>query len=135
MRKFLKIVAIIIAIPVGLLVLLVIAAAILYRTADMKEPAIDPDRLSHYTLTDSADCRIYNGNFLRHNSDGLWEMYIHGDAVARGEAAGILADSLLYYQESVFVDQIREYVPSESYLNFLRYLIVLFNRDLGNNVT
>lgn len=135
MRKFLKIVAIIIAIPVGLLVLLVVAAAILYRTTDMKEPAINPERLSHYALTDSAGYRIYNGNFLRRNNDGLWEMYIHGDAVARGEAAGILADSLLYYQESVFVDQIREYVPSESYLNFLRYLIVLFNRDLGNNVT
>lgn len=102
MRKFLKIIAIIIAIPVVLLLILVGTAIVLYRTADMKEPAIDPTRLSHYTLTDSADYRIYNGNFLRHNDDGLWEMYIHGDAVARGEAAGILTDSLLYYQESVF---------------------------------
>lgn len=135
MRKFLKIIAIIIAIPVVLLLILVGTAIVLYRTADMKEPAIDPTRLSHYTLTDSAGYRIYNGNFLRHNDDGLWEMYIHGDAVARGEAAGILADSLLYYQESVFVNRIREFIPSESYLNFLRYLIVLFNRDLGNNVT
>ena len=135
MRKFLKITAIIIAIPVGLLVLLVAAAAILYQTADMKEPAIEPARISHYALTDSAGCRIYNGNILRRNSDGLWEMYIRGDAFARGEAAGILADSLLYYQESVFVDQIRDFIPSESYLNFLRYIIILFNRDLGNNVT
>lgn len=135
MRKFLKIIAIIIAIPVVLLLILVGTAIVLYRTADMKEPAIDPTRLSHYTLTDSAGYRIYNGNFLRHNDDGLWEMYIHGDAVTRGEAAGILADSLLYYQESVFVNRIREFIPSESYLNFLRYLIVLFNRDLGNNVT
>ena len=121
MRKFLKITAIIIAIPVGLLVLLVAAAAILYQTADMKEPAIEPARISHYALTDSAGCRIYNGNILRRNSDGLWEMYIRGEAFARGEAAGILADSLLYYQESVFVDQIRDFIPSESYLNFLIY--------------
>ena len=38
------------------------------------------------------------------------------------------------HQEKVFVDQIREIVPSDSYLKFLRFLIVLFNRHLGENV-
>lgn len=41
---------------------------------------------------------------------------------------------MLHYQEKVFVDQIREIVPSDSYLKFLRFFIVLFNRHLGENV-
>ena len=32
------------------------------------------------------------------------------------------------------MDQIREIVPSDSYLKFLRFFIVLFNRNLGENV-
>lgn len=51
-----------------------------------------------------------------------------------GEAIGKLSSDLLYYQEKVFVDQIREIVPSDNYLKFLRYFIVLFNRNLGENV-
>lgn len=56
------------------------------------------------------------------------------DAFQRGEAIGKLSSDLLHYQEKVFVDQIREIVPSDSYLKFLRFLIVLFNRHLGENV-
>ncbi|MFQ7502610.1 MAG: C45 family autoproteolytic acyltransferase/hydrolase [Alistipes finegoldii] len=38
------------------------------------------------------------------------------------------------YQEQVFVDQIREFIPSDGYLKFLRGLIVIFNRNLGRHV-
>ena len=41
---------------------------------------------------------------------------------------------LLHHQEKVFVDQIREIIPSDSYLKFLRFFIVLFNRNLGENI-
>ncbi len=37
----------------------------------------------------------------------------------------------MYYQEKVFIDQIRRIVPSESYLRFLRILIIVFNRDMA----
>ena len=65
---------------------------------------------------------------------GLWELFVKGDAFQRGEAIGQLSSDLLHHQEKVFVDQIREIVPSDSYLKFLRFFIVLFNRNLGENV-
>lgn len=40
----------------------------------------------------------------------------------------------MHYQEQVFVDQIREFVPSEGYLKFLGGMIRIFNRNLGRHV-
>lgn len=62
------------------------------------------------------------------------ELKVSGPAYERGKAIGQLTSDLLYFQEKVFVDQIKEIVPSESYLKFLRFFIVLFNRNLGKNV-
>lgn len=75
--------------------------------------------------------RQYGGNYLRHSESGLWELKVSGPAYERGKAIGQLTSDLLYFQEKVFVDQIKEIVPSESYLKFLRFFIVLFNRNLG----
>lgn len=54
-----------------------------------------------------------------------------GDPVVRGAESGALLRDLMYYQEKVFIDQIRRIVPSESYLRFLRILIIVFNRDMA----
>ena len=64
----------------------------------------------------------------------MWELFVRGDALERGDAIGKLSADLLHHQEKVFVDQIREIIPSDSYLKFLRFFIVLFNRNLGENV-
>ena len=108
------------------------------------EPSIIMTKVSHADTTtmvpaevlynDTLDLRYYDGNFLRHSESGLWELFVKGDAFQRGEAIGKLSSDLLHYQEKVFVDQIREIVPSDSYLKFLRFFIVLFNRHLGENV-
>ena len=108
------------------------------------EPSIIMTKVSHAGTTtmvpaevlynDTLDLRYYDGNFLRHSESGLWELFVKGDAFQRGEAIGKLSSDLLHYQEKVFVDQIREIVPSDSYLKFLRFFIVLFNRHLGENV-
>ena len=108
------------------------------------EPSIIMTKVSHAGTTtmvpaevlynDTLDLRYYDGNFLRHSESGLWELFVKGDAFQRGEAIGKLSSDLLHYQEKVFVDQIRDIVPSDSYLKFLRFFIVLFNRHLGENV-
>jgi tetratricopeptide (TPR) repeat protein len=132
----------------SLLVILIAGVCYLYFSADMltpkHEPGIIMTKVSHADTTimvpaevlynDTLDLRYYDGNFLRHSESGLWELFVKGDAFQRGEAIGKLSSDLLHYQEKVFVDQIREIVPSDSYLKFLRFLIVLFNRHLGENV-
>lgn len=47
---------------------------------------------------------------------------------------GALLRDLMYYQEQVFVDQIHRIVPSDLYLSFLKVLITIFNRNLGEYV-
>lgn len=119
-----------------LLLIVVLATGIsyLYFSADMKTPQytiLVPDTLLR---KDTLDTRYYAGCFMRHSNSGLWEMFISGNAILRGEAIGKLSPDLLYHQEKVFVDQIREIIPSERYLKFLRFFIVLFNRNLGENI-
>ncbi len=77
----------------------------------------------------------FRNNWLRKSESGLWEMYIEGEPFERGIAIGKLTKELLYFQESAFVEQIKELVPSASYLKFLRYFIAWFNRNLDKNVT
>lgn len=115
-----------------LLAAIILFVAVLYFSADMLTPEYTPRKSSEAVLSDSL--RQYAGNYLRQSQSGLWELKVGGNAYERGEAIGKLSPDLLYYQEKVFVDQIREIVPSDGYLKFLRFFIVLFNRNLGKNV-
>ncbi len=105
----------------------------LYFSADMKEPNHFFNQTENTFFTDSL--RVYKNSWLRLNSKGLWEMKVVGSDFDRGEAMGKLAEDLLYYQESVFINQIKTMIPSDSYLKFLRFFIVLFNRNLGENIS
>lgn len=116
-----------------LIVVLVGGICYLYFSADMLTPTYKC-RITIDKVIYRDSLRWYGNNFLRHSKSGLWEMGLCGDAFQRGEAIGKLSVDLLSHQEKVFVDQIREIIPSESYLKFLRFFIVLFNRNLGENV-
>lgn len=132
----------------SLVIALVVGVSYLYFSADMMTPLKKPDIIMEKALyadttvmvpakvhhLDTLDIRYYAGNFLRHSESGLWELFVKGDALQRGDAIGKLSADLLHYQEKVFIDQIREIIPSDNYLKFLRFFIVLFNRNLGKNI-
>ncbi|MBX7182552.1 MAG: C45 family peptidase [Bacteroidia bacterium] len=73
-------------------------------------------------------------NWLRRNKFGLWEMYVEGKPFERGVANGKLSQELIQLQEEYFVASIKNLIPSESYLNFLKYFTVFFNRNMPNHV-
>ena len=130
MKRFLKYTLI------TLLALPLLAAAFLwglYLTADMEPPAMTVDTAA-YRVADHGGYTSCRGSFLRHNRYGLWELYTAGSPEESGAAAGALTAGLMRYQEQVFVDQIRHFIPSDGYLKFLRGLIVIFNRNLGRHV-
>jgi predicted choloylglycine hydrolase len=77
--------------------------------------------------------RIGN-NWLKKNEYGLWEMYLEGSPFERGVISGKLTEELVYKQEKAFVDKIKEMIPSESYLDFLKYFIRFFNRDIDEYI-
>lgn len=77
---------------------------------------------------------ILGSNWLKKNELGIWEMYIEGDAYERGVIYGKLAKELVQKQEEIFVDQINDFVPSQTWQHFLRLMISFFNKDLPDNI-
>ena len=117
-----------------LMVIFALTCTVLYYRADMKVPDITSERVTDTLAVEESFFR-FGGNMLRKSESGLYEMRISGKDFERGVAIGALTKDLLYYQEKVFVDQIRRMVPSEGYLKFLEIFTKIFNRNLGENVT
>ena len=120
-------------VPVVVLLVPAGTAVGVYLSADMGQPEVSVDTADYPLVRDSGylSCR---GSFLRRSESGLWEQMLVGDALQRGVASGRLCHELLYFQEKAFVDQIRQFVPSDRYLRFLRFLTIVFNRNMGQYV-
>lgn len=98
-----------------------------------------PD-LTHYnstrpTVVTHNDSLFSSGpNYLTKNKYHQWELYIQGDPLERGLLAGALMDSLLYKQEHIFFDKIKDFVPSEKKQKRLRKFLQWYNRKLYKHV-
>jgi isopenicillin-N N-acyltransferase-like protein len=86
-------------------------------------------------VTLAPDFKKLGNNWLKKSESGLWEMYIEGDGFERGVVNGKLTKELAEYQETVFINQLKELVPSEKYLNFLKYFIAYFNRNIPDHIS
>src|SRR6056297_3136442 len=127
-RIFLKTIA-------GLIIVFLILFVIFKITTKISPPEIKNSLTEEYErlVVDSSFYSIKN-NWLQKNNYGLWEMYIEGEAYERGVINGKLTKDLIYKQEDAFVNQIKEMIPSESYLKFLKSFIALFNRNIDKHV-
>ncbi len=75
-----------------------------------------------------------NGSWLRKNDADVWEMYLEGNPLERGLYFGEMARQLNAEKESAFIKEIKNRIPSPSYLNFLKYMIGWFNRDMDTYI-
>ncbi len=102
-------------------------------------------RIEHPTIQDSSMLRLkrikkaenfylVDENMLRKNRFGLWEMYLEGKPFDMGVANGKLTKELINVQENAFVEQINRMIPSKFYLNFLKYFIAWFDRDIDEYI-
>lgn len=133
MRLVLKAAKWVVALFGTMLLLLFLLGLYLYLTADMKMPS-DKVNLSEYRVSDSGQFKVCHGGYIHKNDFGQYEVFVKGDPLVRGVSYGRLTESLLHYQEEVFVNQIREFIPSDSYFRFMYYLTVVMNRKLGDYV-
>ncbi len=112
-------------------VLLFLLGAYLFMvfSINIPKPEIENKELLSIQI-DTLQPQVYQHkrNWLKKNEYGLWEMYIEGNAEERGIIAGKLSASLIQYQEEVFVNEIRKYIPSDFYLGIMRTLVGFFNR-------
>lgn len=116
----------------GAVVVLVVAFRIsttlrkpLDRTADQ---AI-PERVQVGT-----DAYVCGDSWFQKNEFGLWELYVKGSETELGIKNGLLTREQIRYQEEVFVNRLKELVPSERYLGFLKQVVVWMNRQLDDYV-
>lgn len=77
---------------------------------------------------------VLGNNWLKKNEQGIWEMYIEGSPYERGLVYGKLAKELIQKQEEIFVGQIDNFVPSQTWQQFLRLFLGFFNKDLPENI-
>ncbi len=119
----------------GFFIILLILAVYFVIIAIDRPPEIkDMTSLEIQRMNPAKDTYTYGNNWLRKSESGLWEAYIEGKPFERGVAFGKLTKELLHYQESSFVEQIRELVPSDAYLRVLKYFIAFFNRNLDTSI-
>lgn len=87
--------------------------------------SVDTARVKH-----SDTYYTVGNNSLRKNADGLWEMYVEGNALQRGYAMGSLSRELIKKQEDAFMELVLSKVDSELYLGFLEKFLAWYNRKL-----
>ena len=106
-------------------------ASIYVSTPDIK------DKTSLNLKREKVDTNFYKikKNWLKKSRSGLWELYLEGDGFERGVINGKLTKELGEQQEVAFVNQIKTIIPSDFYLNFLKYFVAYFNRNLTKHIT
>ncbi len=101
----------------------------------ISEPEIDHSLIKLDELKIHNDTNYsYQDSWLRKNRFGLWEMYISGSPTELGIKNGILSQRLIEKQEEAFVAQVKRMVPSNSHLNFLKYIASYMNRKLPDYI-
>jgi tetratricopeptide (TPR) repeat protein len=86
---------------------------------------IDTSRIKH-----SDTFYSLGNNQLLKNEQGIWELYLEGNALERGLTNGSLSRELIHHQEIAFMNKLQEMVPSEYYRGFLKTVITWFNRKM-----
>ncbi len=116
---------------------LILAFLLYFACAVITFPPKIQDRSAELLVRNevSKDFYTIGHNWLKKNSTGTWELYVEGDDFERGVVYGKLTKELAEKQEVAFINQIQQLVPSRSYLNFLKYFVAFFNRNLDEYVT
>src|SRR5688572_7548387 len=121
----------------GIIILLIIGLVVYIRSVATIEPPVPAslDPLNKQVVEADTGLFKIDNNWFKKSESGLYELYVEGDPFERGVANGKLTRELVHHQEEVFTEQIHRLVPSDFYLEVLKYLVGWFNRDLQENVT
>lgn len=133
LRWLLKCLAIFITV---LLLIIVIFCIYVYNVSDNITPPEVADTSAFALQVSNPDGSLHTigDNWIRKNEYGLYEMYVSGTAFERGVKNGKLSQQLIVNQEIAFTQQIKQMIPDDSYLKFLKYMVGFINRDLPANV-
>lgn len=120
----------------GIVIVFIAGLLVYVRSVAQIEPPIPPslDVLSKEVVEVDTGLFKLENNWFKKSESGLYELYVEGEPFERGIANGRLTKELVHYQEEVFTEQIHRLVPSDFYLDILKYFVGWFNRHLQENV-
>jgi len=132
MRRIIKFILWALVITITLALALILYASIAWSTSPPETFTIEGPK----PKAEKIDADIYKceDSWMRKNKYGIWEMYLEGSPIEIGTKRGALSQNLIELQEGYFIDQIKQIIPNEFYLRFLKYFIAWFNRDLEKNI-
>ncbi len=77
---------------------------------------------------------ICGDSWLHQDEGGIYELMVSGKPFELGVKNGKLTKELGAEQEQHFIDFIKTLIPSETTLNYLKYFITIFNKDLDEYI-
>ncbi len=117
------------------LLVLISGLYIWFRSMVLTPPEIkDKSVLSLEVKQLSDSLSICGDSWLHQNDGGIYELMISGKPFELGVKNGKLTQKLAAEQEEYFIDFIKKLIPSESTLNYLKYFITYFNKDLDEYI-
>lgn len=120
---------------VALALLSLLSLELSMRILALNPPQVESVKFDSAQVVVEDSTRQLGENWYRQNNHGLWEAYVEGKPYQRGRIFALLAEEQIVSQEESFIAQIRKLIPSESFLNTLKYGVVFFNRNLDKHVT
>ncbi|MCW3104167.1 MAG: peptidase [Bacteroidetes bacterium] len=117
--------------------LLFILLAWFIITVTIKSPVIESGDMAVVQKERSMrgpDFYTLSNSWIKKSETGLWEIYVEGDGFERGVTEGKLNKELAEKQEVAFVDQLQKMIPSRAMLNYLKFFIGFFNRNIDQYV-
>lgn len=115
-------------------ILMVFASCGTKKSLSDRPQNMDISSIDSVRIQQAPDFYSLGNNSLRKNKEGLWELYVEGDALERGVAIGSLTRELINKQEKVFMNKVEDMVDSPSYFNFLSKVVDWYNRKLYKHV-
>lgn len=134
MPKFKKILKWLAISFITFIILLSLGLFTFVKVLSIKAPNVDTTNVSNQRIKLADNFYKIGNNWIRKNEFGLWEMYAEGDPFERGLAIGKLSKELVQNQEEVFINEIKKWIPSETYLSILKYFVIFFNRNLESYI-
>lgn len=100
----------------------------------------DRPEIGSYTSTIPQKIRVNDStfiagdNFLLKNEQGLWELYVEGDAFQIGKIRGSLTQELMQNQESLFFNKVEDLVPSKFQQFLFRKFLAWYTRKMYQHI-
>lgn len=120
----------------GVILTLLFAFGIYFRTVTaMKPPRIENTEIQKAEVIRLSDSLWQcDDSWLHQNTNGVWELFVSGTPFELGVKNGKLTQKLAEKQEDAFFSFIQSIVPSSFMLQYLKYFIAWFNKDLDDYI-